>query len=104
MTQSPNHPIEPETDAFYTIDVIAELSGTDTKTVLRYQELGVITPAPLSEESEEPTKFDTEALRHICRLEQLRHSHTLSESGLKLVAELLAEIETLRQERRRRLH
>lgn len=97
MNQSTNQPIEPETETYYTIDLIAELSGTDTKTILHYQELGVISPTP------ETQQYNTETLRQLCRLEHLRQAHTLSDSATKLVAGLLTEIESLRQQHRQNL-
>ncbi len=89
-----SHPIG-EIESSYSVEVIAEMAGVDTRTVLHYHEIGVI--APVSDAME----FDEIGLRHLCRLEQLRQSHGLSDSGLKLIAELLAEIELLREERRR---
>ena len=81
----------------YSVDVIAELIGVSTKTVLHYQELGVVTPI------RESDQFDTECLRQLSRLEHLRHQHELTDGAVRLIAGLLSEIEQLRDERRRRL-
>ena len=81
----------------YCIEVFAKLAGTNPQTVLHYQELGVITPCQKSKE------FNTEQLRQVSRLEQLRYSHNLSDSALVLVSNLLTEIEALRHERRQLL-
>ena len=89
-----SHPLG-EIESSYSVEVIAELAGVDTRTVLHYHEIGVI--SPVSDDME----FDEKGLRHLCRLEQLRESHNLSDGGLKLIAELLEEIELLREERRR---
>lgn len=89
-----NQPIS-EMETCYSVEVIAEMAGVDTHTILHYHEIGVI--AAVSDSME----FDGESLRQICRLEQLRQSHNLSDSGLKLIAGLLMEIEQLREERRR---
>ena len=82
----------------YSVEVVAELIGVSTKTVLHYQELGVVTPI------RESDQFDTECLRQLSRLEHLRNQHELTDGAVRLVAGLLSEIEHLRDERRRRLH
>lgn len=89
-----------EMESTYSVELVAELAGVDTHTVLHYQELGVLTP---TKDTEDTLEFDTEELRHLCRLEQLRQSHALTDSGLKLIADLLKEIEHLRAERRQAL-
>jgi DNA-binding transcriptional MerR regulator len=81
---------ESETDSTYTIETVAELAGVSVKTVLHYQELGVIRTSAQQQE------FDTETLWQLRRIEQLRHTHALGDSGVKLIAELLGEIEGLR--------
>lgn len=89
----PIHGDDPEIT--YRIEVIAEMVGVSTKTILRYQELGMVRPVKESEE------YDCETLRQISRLEQLRDQHELGDGALVLIANLLSEIEHLRRERRR---
>ena len=79
----------------YSLEVIAEMVGVSTQTVLHYQELGVLIPVRNTKE------FDSENLRHLSRLEYLRNQHELSDGALILVAGLLCEVEQLRGERRR---
>ena len=81
---------ECETDTRYTVETVAELAGVSVKTVLHYQEIGVIPPVSRQQE------FNTETLRQLRRIESLRSTHELGDSGLKLIAELLGEIEGLR--------
>lgn len=81
---------ESETDTSYTIETVAELAGVSVKTVLHYQQLGVLRTSARQPE------FDTETLRQLRRIEQLRSEHALGDSGVKLIAELLGEIEGLR--------
>ena len=83
-----------EMESTYSVEVVAELAGVDTRTVIHYHELGVVRSVS------DAMEFDAEGLRQLCRLEQLRQSHELTDSGVKLIAELLSEIERLRQERR----
>jgi len=81
---------ECETDTSYTIETVAELAGVSVKTVLHYQELGVIST------SSQPPEFTTETLRQLRQIERLRSAHELGDSGVKLIAGLLGEIEGLR--------
>ena len=91
--ESPIHGDDPEIT--YSVEVIAEMIGVSTHTVIHYQELGIVTPVKNSAE------FDLENLRQLSRVEHLRHQHALTDSAAKLVADLLTEVEWLRQERRR---
>jgi len=87
---------EPECETVYSLEVVAELAGVSTQTVLHYHEIGVISTAT------EALEFDTEGLRQLRRIEHLRHAHRLSDSGLRFVLNLLREVEQLRQELRQR--
>ncbi len=89
-----------ESGAGYSLEVIAELAGVDTRTVLLYQEKGLLNPAP--RHAGQTEKFDTEALRQIRRIEHLRDTCGTNETGLRLILGLLHEVERLRQERRQR--
>jgi len=103
---SPDHPssddspvIEPAQGATYTIDVIAQLTGVSSQTILFYQERGLLDAASATPVGERT--FDDDALRTIRRLEHLRTELELKEPALHLIATLLAEVERLRDEARR---
>ena len=85
---------ESESEVFYSLEVIAELAGVSTQTVLHYHELGVISKATPSFE------YDDDGLRQIRRMEHLKNAHELTDGALKLIAELLNELEKLRAEMR----
>ncbi len=87
-----------DTEMFYSVEIIAEMAGVTPRTVLHYHELGILSPV-----TDDP-KFDTEGLRQLRKIEHLRSAHELSDSGLKLISELLAEVERLRQELRQTRH
>ena len=87
-----------ESGTNYSLEVIAELAGVDTRTVLLYQEKGFL--ASISHDEERMATFDTEALRQLRRIEHLRNTCVLNDAGLRLVLDLLREVEHLRQERR----
>ncbi|MCC5838618.1 MAG: MerR family transcriptional regulator [Opitutales bacterium] len=87
-----------ETDTAYTIEVIAELANVDSKTVLRYQEAGFIRPVNTADQA--TSLFDEECLRKLRHIEHLRATCGVNDAGLKLILELLHEVEILRQEQR----
>lgn len=89
---------EEETVTCYSVEVIAELAGVDPQAVLHYQEQGFIRPS--DREAEEAGLFDVECLRQLRRIEHLRTTCEMNEAGLKLILDLLHEIESLREERR----
>lgn len=92
--------IEPDTDATYTLDVIASLTGVTSQTVLHYQEQGLI--APVAGREPDACQFNAEALRTLRRIKHLRATCAVNESGLKLILELMDEVERLRAELRAR--
>ncbi|MES2467837.1 MAG: chaperone modulator CbpM [Verrucomicrobiota bacterium] len=89
---------EDEADLTYSIDVIAGLAGVDPPTVLHYQEQGWLRPARVAPEGDAPAGFDAESLRQLRRIEYLRSTCGVNETGLQLILSLLLEVEQLREE------
>jgi DNA-binding transcriptional MerR regulator len=83
-------------DTVYSLEVIAELANTDPQAVLHYQEIGLLSATP------DTATFDDEGLRRLRRIEHLRATCEVNHVGLKLILNLLDEVERLQQERRRR--
>ena len=82
-----NDPDEPTT---YTLDIVAELTGVSTKTILHYQEQGLIRPAA-------PTGgFDDETIHTLRRIEHLRVTSAANLTGIRLILELLDEVDHLK--------
>jgi DNA-binding transcriptional MerR regulator len=105
MTPSEHHSPDPpmydvDPDATYSIDLVAELTGVSSRTILHYQEEGLIVPAATSQG--EPPHFDDDALRRLRQIEHLRTECGLSLANLKLILGLLDEIDRLRGELRAR--
>jgi len=75
--------------AVYTLDILAEITGVSTQTLVQYQEHGLIRP-----------EFDDETIRVLRRIEHLRESCEVNLAGLKLLTSLLEEVEQLREELR----
>ena len=75
----------------YSLELLAEITGVSTQTIVQYQEHGFIRP-PL----------DDETVRTLRRNEHLREAFEINLAGLKLMTELLDEVERLRTEVRAR--
>ena len=91
--------LETETDATYTLAIVAELTGVATQQILYYQETGLI--APVAGTPKEPA-FDVGTLRALRRIEHLRSGYGVNDSGLRLLLNLLDEVDYLRNELRER--
>jgi len=88
----------PDGGATYTLDVLCELVGVSSKTILHYQEHGLIVPAGGSG----ARRFDDETLRTLRRIEHLRARYEMNLRSLKLTLGLLQELERLRDDLRAR--
>ena len=82
-----NDPDEPTT---YALDIVAELTGVSSQTILHYQEQGLIHPAA-------PTGgFDDETIHTLRRIEHLRVTSAANLTGIRLILELLDEVDQLK--------
>ena len=75
----------------YSLEILAEESGTSTQVIVQFQEHGILRP-----------QYDEDTVRDLRRIEHLRETYELNLSGLKLLMQLLDEVEQLRQELRAR--
>ena len=75
----------------YTLELLAEMTGVSTQTIVQYQECGIVR-----------ADYDDETVRCLRRLEALRESCEMDLNGLKLLSHLLEEVEQLREELRAR--
>ncbi|MBN8419452.1 MAG: MerR family transcriptional regulator [Verrucomicrobia bacterium] len=75
----------------YSLEVLAETTGVTTQVIVQYQEHGLL-----------PPRFDDEAVRALRRIEHLRETCEMNLRGLKMLTQLLDEVEQLRQELRAR--
>ena len=89
-----NHP--DDEPPVYSLDIVAQITGVSSTTILHYQEQGLIHPAA-------PTGgFDDETLHTLRRIEHLRHTSEANLTGIKLILELLDEVDRLKAELRAR--
>lgn len=75
----------------YSLEILAETTGVSTQMIVQYQEHGII-----------HQDFDDETVRTLRRIEALRETCEMNLSGLKMLTQLLDEVEQLRQELRAR--
>ena len=87
-------------DAAYTLDVLCELVGVSSKTILHYQEHGLIVPDGGAGPGE--SRFDDETLRTLRRIEHQRARYEMNLRSLKFTLGLLHELERLREDLRSR--
>ena len=87
---------EPDADATYQLEIVAQLTGISSQTILHYQTQGFIHPTENSRE------FDEDALRTLRRIEHLRQTFEANEAALKLILDLMDQVERLQTELRAR--
>ncbi|MCX6837171.1 MAG: MerR family transcriptional regulator [Verrucomicrobia bacterium] len=80
---------DPTPQAVYSLDILAEITGVSTQTILEYQEHGLIRP-----------ELDEDSLRVLRRIEHLRESCQVNLAGLKVLTSLLEKVEQLNEELR----
>jgi DNA-binding transcriptional MerR regulator len=89
----PDLPIyEPDADATYQLEIVARLTGISSQTIRHYQEQGLVRQDAL----------DDEAVRKLRQIEHLRATCEADLSGLKLILDLLEQVDRLQTELRAR--
>lgn len=81
----------------YSLEILSELTGVSQQTILQYQEHGLIGPGNGGDH-----RFTDDTLRVLRRIEHLRELCEPNLAGLKLLTQLLDEVEILRAELRAR--
>lgn len=92
--------IESAADVTFTLEILTELSGISSQTILFYREQGLIATVTAGDSS--APQFNEESLRTLRRIEHLRDTFELNIGGLKFLANLIEEVECLRAELRAR--
>jgi DNA-binding transcriptional MerR regulator len=80
---------QPMPEACYSLEIVSELTGVSAQTIVQYQEHGLISSG-----------LDDETIRALRRIEHLRETCEVNFAGLKLLTQLLDEVERLRAELR----
>ena len=84
---NPSSPNFSEEQATYTLDIVAELTGVSSQTILHYQEQGLLHSAG---------EFDDETIHALRRIEHLRNTSEANLIGIKLILDLLDEVDSLK--------
>jgi DNA-binding transcriptional MerR regulator len=89
---------EPDARTVYTIEMVAQLAEVPRRRIVLYYKLGLVSPV------RDPTSsgwcFDDETIRIVRRIEYLRSACGVNLTGIKLILELIDEVERLREELR----
>lgn len=91
--------IEPDPEACYTLDVVANVCGLSSQTILHYHEQGLLGRAQVEIRG---ACFNDESVRRIRRIEHLRHDYGMDSAAIRLTLELMDELDRLRIELRLR--
>lgn len=99
-TEETGRPVfDGDSEATYTLDILARLSGVSSEIILAYHERGLLQSVSMA--LPQPS-FDDGSMRRLRRLESVRAVGEMNMTGLCLVAQLLDEVEQLREELRAR--
>jgi DNA-binding transcriptional MerR regulator len=85
----------PEHQASYSLEILSEISGVSQTVILEYQQHGLLRAQP-----GDTSAFTDDTVHALRRLEHLREVCSPNLTGLKLLAQLLDEVERLRAELR----
>jgi DNA-binding transcriptional MerR regulator len=89
---------EPEAHNVYTIELAAQLAQVPRRLIVLYYKHGLV--SPVRDPAGSGWYFDDEAIRVVRRIEYLRSACGLNLAGIKLVMNLMDEVERLRSELR----
>lgn len=84
---------DPDEHGTYSLELVAKTTGVSSQTIIHYQEHGLI---PASGD------LDDEAVHTLRRIEHLRQTCEANVSGLKLILDLMDQVERLQIQLRAR--
>jgi DNA-binding transcriptional MerR regulator len=89
---------EPDARTVYTIEMVAQMARVPRRLIVLYYKLGLV--SPVYDPAGNGWYFDDEAIRIVRRIEYLRFTCGVNLTGIKLILELVDEVERLREELR----
>ena len=89
-------PLEHSMGTIYTIEAIADLAQVPRRLIVLYYKHGLVVPAEKSPDS--GWYFDDQAVHVVRRIEYLRRAYGMNLRGIKLMMNLMKEVERLREE------
>lgn len=95
-----NHEVyDPSGKSFYSIEEASQIVNITRRTIAIYYKYGLISPH--IDPENEIWMFDEEAILRLKRIERLRSAYNLNFQALKIIMELMSEVERLRKELRK---
>ena len=88
----------PDIPTVYTIEMVAQLAQAPRRRIVLYYKLGLV--SPVRDPASSGWNFDDEAIRIVRRIEYLRSECGVNLTGIKLILELIDEVDRLREELR----
>jgi DNA-binding transcriptional MerR regulator len=89
---------EPAPGVIYSLEAVVHLTGVSRRSILVYCKSGLIRTAGDPQQGE--FSFDDEAIYRIRRVEHLRLVHGVNLAGIRMIFDLLNELERLQNEMR----
>jgi DNA-binding transcriptional MerR regulator len=89
-------PFESMREDIYSIETVVHITQTPRHQIAVYCRHGLISPVTAPER--DGWWFDDEAIRVLRRIQSLRVDYDMNLAGLRVIAELLGEVERLREE------
>lgn len=92
MSNQPIH--DPPLHSEYSIEFVVQATGLSSETILSYQEQGLV--------RSDQGVYDDEALHTLRQIEHLQRAYEVNLSGLKMILNLMSELDHLRSVMRAR--
>ncbi len=89
---------EPTPGVVYSLDAVVHLTGVSRRSILVYCKTGLLSPAGDPQQGE--FSFDDEAIYRIRRVEHLREVHGVNLAGIRMIFDLMKELQRLENEMR----
>lgn len=89
---------EPDPGTAYTIEAVGHLAGVPRRVILVYCKHGLL--SPVVDPDYGGYYFDDEAIRTVRRIEYLHNRYGLNLDGIKMIFQLMNEVERMRSELR----
>lgn len=87
---------EPHPGTLYSLEGVVHLTGASRRSILVYCKSGLVRPK--GDLENDPLAFDDEAVYTIRRIEHLRSERGINLEGVRLILELLTEVQRLKNE------
>jgi DNA-binding transcriptional MerR regulator len=89
---------EPQPGVVYSLDAVVHLTGVSRRSILVYCKSGLVRSTGDPQQGE--FSFDDEAIYRIRRVEHLRSEHGINLAGIRMIFDLMNELERLQNEMR----